>query len=98
MLIKEFYEKTLSWEITESDEKFSYKVISNSEHIADIKEMPEEVTEVFQYWIPLIYAENPKEKSREIKNHGGSILIELSAERFICQDPQGGSFIISNHY
>ncbi len=95
-IIREFYEKVLGWEIQKTSEPTIYRVYNHGKYIADIEEQSEAVRGSFQYWMPVISIVDIDITASQIENLGGNILVKLNKNQYICSDPQGGSFIISN--
>lgn len=99
-LVKNFYTDVFNWQIIPSattNNRYLIKSQSN-QIIAHIDILPEKIKGKYQYWMPVFTVHNLPTTEKLITTLRGKITLQVELNQVMCQDPQGGSFIITDNF
>lgn len=98
-LVKSFYEEVFGFRIVESEdlENLYYLYNDKDELIATIEVISDSVKGRYQYWVPIFYVKNIDNFVQRAIELGGKVIMKTLDGRVTIEDPQGGSFMITNN-
>lgn len=86
-----FYEAIFNWKITEKNPKHFEISNINSEHIADILELSNELKGKYEYWICTFGVKNVRETVASLLENGGNVVLDEGV-RMLCTDDSKQAF------
>lgn len=93
--VKDFYMDIFDWTFSPSGQSSDCYFIkdSNQNNIASLEVISPSIKGDYQYWMPIFEIQNKGFFDDLLKMHG-KVTMSLDETRTMCQDPQGGSFIV----
>ena len=95
--IEAFYNDLLGWSFEKiEDEPWPIYNIEHSDGsiVAQAEEVPDTIRGKYRYWVPCFKVKSLKEMHDKLKNLGGETSAELSNNRILVADRQGGHFMV----
>jgi len=95
-LVKDFYSDVFGWSFESTANSFENYLIKNASNnnVGSLEVISPEVKGDYQYWMPIFEIHNQDSFFDNLIKLEGKVIMSLDDSRTMCQDPQGGSFIV----
>jgi len=98
-LVKDFYDYVFGWSFELNDKSSNNYFIKDTfkNNIGSLEVISSDIKGDYQYWMPVFEIQNQDSFLDEIIKMEGVVVMSLDDSRTMCQDPQGGSFIVQEN-